>query len=100
MSASDGAVPGRIVLVTGGSRGIGRAIVETLVGAGARVVLCALDEDSLRQAADALDAGDRVIAVPGDLSDAGLGARLAGAAVGRFGRIDGALVSVGGPAAG
>jgi 3-oxoacyl-[acyl-carrier protein] reductase len=90
----------RVYLVTGASRGLGLATARALVDDGARVVLCARDEASLQAAAAGLDAGDRVIAVPGDLSDAGLGARLAGAAVGRFGRMDGALVSVGGPAAG
>ena len=37
------------------------------------------------------------MALPGDISDTGLGERLAAAAVGRWGRLDGALVSVGGP---
>jgi 3-oxoacyl-[acyl-carrier protein] reductase len=40
---------------------------------------------------------DRVMALSGDMADPGLGARLAAAAMGRWGRLDGALVSVGGP---
>ncbi len=90
----------RVYLVTGASRGLGFATAQALVADGARVVLCARDEESLQLAASSLHAGDRVIAVPGDLADSGLGSRLAAAAVGRFGRLDGALVSVGGPPAG
>lgn len=90
----------RVYLVTGASRGLGFATAQALVADGARVVLCARDEASLQQAASTLHGGDRVIAVPGDLADSGLGSRLAAAAVGRFGRLDGALVSVGGPPAG
>ncbi len=90
----------RVFLVTGASRGLGLATAQALVDDGARVVLCARDESALQAAAATLDAGDRVIAVDGDLADSGLGSRLAAAAVGRFGRLDGALISVGGPAAG
>ena len=43
-------------LITGGSRGIGRAIAEMLVGAGARVAITGRDESQLKKAADALGA--------------------------------------------
>ena len=46
---------GKRTLVTGGTRGIGRAIVETLVAEGADVALCARSEDSVRQTAAALE---------------------------------------------
>jgi 3-oxoacyl-[acyl-carrier protein] reductase len=64
------------------------------------VVLSARDEADLKDAAERLGDGDHAIAVPGDMQDSGLGERLAAAAVGRWGRIDGALISVGGPPAG
>lgn len=87
----------RVYIVTGGSRGLGLAGAQALVADGARVVLCARDEQSLATAAESLGGPDHAMALPGDMSDTGLGERLAAAAVGRWGRLDGALVSVGGP---
>lgn len=87
----------RVYVVTGGSRGLGLAGAQELVADGARVVLSARDEQSLSAAAESLGGPDHAIALPGDMSDTGLGERLAAAAVGRWGRLDGALVSVGGP---
>lgn len=45
---------GKIVVVTGASRGIGRAIAEVLAAGGARLALCARDEEGLRETAAAL----------------------------------------------
>lgn len=90
----------RAYVVTGASRGLGLATATALVQEGARVVMCARDADQLQAAAEGLGAHERVMALPGDLSDPGLGGRLAAAAAGRWDRLDGALVSVGGPAAG
>jgi len=87
----------RVYVVTGASRGLGLASARALVDEGARVVLCARDEAAVAAAAEGLGGPDQAIAVPGDLADDGLGERLAAAAVGRWGRLDGALVSVGGP---
>src|SRR5262245_16470554 len=57
---------GRTALVTGASRGIGRAIARAYVAAGARVVVTGRDADAL----DALVAelGNAAHAVPGDLA--------------------------------
>lgn len=90
----------RVYVVTGASKGLGLAGAQALVADGARVVLCARDEDGLSAAAESLGGPDHAIALPGDLSDTGVGERLAAAAMGRWGRLDGALVSVGGPPAG
>ena len=87
----------RVYVVTGGSRGLGLASATALVADGARVVLCSRDEERLSAAAQTLGGAEHARAVPGDMSDAGLGERLAAAAVARWGRLDGALVSVGGP---
>lgn len=59
-------------LVTGASKGIGLAIAEHLVAAGAHVVLAARDASALRTAADRLEAlggGQQVLAVPTDIGD-------------------------------
>ena len=53
------------VLVTGGTRGIGRATVEAFLAAGARVAVNGRSEASTARALDELGAGDRAIAAPG-----------------------------------
>lgn len=87
----------RVYIVTGASRGLGAASARLLVEEGAKVVLCSRDEEALRHAAAAIASDDRVMALPGDLAEPELADRLVAAAVARFGRLDGALISVGGP---
>lgn len=88
----------RVYIVTGGSRGLGRAAADALVAEGARVVVSARDADAVQRAADEL--GDAAIGVAADNADANAPHRLIEAARERFGRIDGALISVGGPPGG
>lgn len=87
----------RVFIVTGGSRGLGRATAEALVADGARVVLCARDETLVAQVARDLGGHDVALGVPGDVSEPGTETRLVAAAHARWDRLDGALVSVGGP---
>ena len=88
----------RVYIVTGGARGLGRATADCLVAEGARVVLSGRSEDSLREAAAAL--GDAAVGVPADNGDPDTPTRLIAAARERWGRLDGALISVGGPPTG
>lgn len=88
----------RVYLVTGGSRGLGFATASVLVAEGARVVLTGRDETAVTAAVASL--GERAVGVVGDNADPDLPARLLERARSRFGRVDGLLVSVGGPPAG
>lgn len=88
----------RVYLVTGGARGLGRAAADVLVAEGARVVLSGRSEESLAAAARAL--GESAEPVVSDNADPDTPRRLIAAAHRRWGRVDGALVSVGGPAPG
>ncbi|HEU0130775.1 MAG TPA: SDR family oxidoreductase [Mycobacteriales bacterium] len=90
---------GRCYVVTGASRGLGRATAAALAAEGARVVLNARSVESLAATVGELGAGSAE-GVPGDLADPALADRLVAAALSRFGRLDGALVSVGGPPGG
>lgn len=85
----------RVYVVTGGARGLGRATVECLVAEGARVVLSGRTAQTIDAAAAAL--GGSAVGVPADNADPGTPARLVAAARDRWGRLDGALISVGGP---
>lgn len=89
----------RVYIVTGGAGGLGRATAEVLVAEGARVVLSGRHKESLDEAVTALGP-DQATAVVADNADPQAPDRLIAAARDRFGRIDGALISVGGPAAG
>jgi NAD(P)-dependent dehydrogenase (short-subunit alcohol dehydrogenase family) len=61
---------GKAAIVTGGSKGIGRAIARAFAGAGARVALAARGAEDLEQAAKEIDAaGGRALAIPTDVTD-------------------------------
>jgi 3-oxoacyl-[acyl-carrier protein] reductase len=94
----------RVYLVTGGARGLGFAGAEALVAEGARVVVSSPQESSAAAAAARLADGagtdDSVAWIAADNADAATPERLIAAAQDRFGRLDGALVSVGGTPAG
>ncbi|MCY3562146.1 MAG: glucose 1-dehydrogenase [bacterium] len=75
-----------VAIVTGASRGLGRAAAEALAAEGARVVAAARSTDAL--AALAGDSGGRIHPVRCDMRDASEVAGLTGAAVERFGRLD------------
>jgi NAD(P)-dependent dehydrogenase (short-subunit alcohol dehydrogenase family) len=79
---------GRVVLVTGGSRGIGLATAARFLEAGASVLIAGRSEGSLRSAVGRLGHGDRVRRVAADVSTvAGCDTAVA-AALDAFGRLD------------
>lgn len=89
----------RVFVVTAASGGLGRATAAQLVAEGARVVLVARRAGVLAEAVAELGA-DRAVAVPADLADPAVGELVSLVALRAFGRLDGALVSTGGPAPG
>ena len=88
---------GRVYVVSGGSRGLGRATAEALVAEGAQVVLGARDEAAVERAAQELGGRAHVVGVTADLGRAAAAQRLVEAAHTAYGGLDGALISVGGP---
>ncbi|MFJ2651789.1 SDR family oxidoreductase [Streptomyces sp. NPDC087420] len=88
----------RVYVVTGASRGLGRAAAEALVADGAKVVVTGRDAAGVAGAARELGPGAYGMAA--DNADPEVAARLTAAARERFGRFDGMLISVGGPPAG
>jgi len=89
----------RVYIVTGAANGLGRAAAEVLVAEGARVVVSGRHDGPLEAAVEQLG-HDRAVRVVADNADARTPSRLIGAAYEQFGRLDGALISVGGPTPG
>ncbi len=99
MSRMDLGLSDHVYIVTGASRGLGKATAEVLVAEGARVVVSARNATNVDACVAALgrDSAHGVIA---DNADRATPAALIDAARQTYGRLDGALISVGGPTAG
>jgi len=80
----------KTALVTGGSKGIGKAVAHALAAEGARVMICARDEQALASAAADIQrvTGRSVVGVAADLSELSSVTRVTDAAVARLGRLD------------
>lgn len=79
----------KVALITGSSRGIGRAIAEAMAGAGARVVISSRKADACESVAEGIrGAGGEAIAIPCNVSDLGQLQSLVDATLEHWGRID------------
>ena len=87
---------GKVAIVTGGSRGLGRALAEAFAKAGANVVISARSESELKAAADEIRAtGGEVLAIPADVTRQDQVEALVNQTVQHFGRLDVLVNNVG-----
>ena len=77
---------GRVALITGASRGLGREIARLYARRGARLVLVARGEAALREVAEELSGSTEVLALVADVGEEA--EHISGAALNRFGRVD------------
>lgn len=80
-------LPGKTAFITGGASGIGLGIAKALLGAGMNVTIADIRQDHLDSAVTELDGGDRVLAVPLDVTNRANFAAAADATEARFGKI-------------
>jgi NAD(P)-dependent dehydrogenase (short-subunit alcohol dehydrogenase family) len=80
---------GKAAIITGGGRGIGRAVAEALGGPGASIVISARSENELKEAATAVaKAGGRAVTVAGSVAEEKTASRLVEACYDSFGDCD------------
>jgi 3-oxoacyl-[acyl-carrier protein] reductase len=87
----------RVFVLTGASRGLGFATARALVADGAKVVISSREKARVGEAVAELGGPAAAAGVAADLTDPATPELLVETARQRFGRIDGALISVGGP---
>lgn len=87
----------RVFIVSGGTRGLGFATARELVAEGARVVISGRDAKAASAAAEELGGPEHAAGVAADNASPGTGDLLTETALRRFGRVDGVLISTGGP---
>lgn len=89
----------RVALVTGASKGLGRAVAERLAREGANVVINSRSAEPLTATADeiARQTGRRALAAPGDVSDPDVCRALVERATSEFARLDILVANAGGP---
>ncbi len=85
---AQGEFAGRVAIVTGGTRGIGRAVAQMLLERGARVVVVGRDRANLDAAIAGLDAAEHVAGCQGDIGRAATATAAVDTAMARFGRLD------------
>lgn len=92
-----GALNGRVALITGASKGIGRDIAKRLAAAGCRVALTARDSESLHQAVAEIElTGIKAIAIPADATNPKSIISAVDGVIQEFGRMDILVNNVGG----
>jgi len=89
MVSQEKKLAGKSALVTGGSRGIGKAIAAAYARAGARVFICARNETDIERAvAEIREQGGEIYGWAGDIGELNHARRIVGAALERLGSID------------
>ena len=85
----------KVALVTGGSRGIGLEIAQSLLEEGAKVIICGRKEEGLAKAAEILNGGDNLMTVQAHVAKDADVDKLFKGAVEKFGRVDILINNVG-----
>lgn len=86
---SPNALEDKVILITGGGRGLGKAMATMLAGYGAHMVLAARTIDDIERTADEIEAaGGKAMAVGADVTNSGEITNLAGAILAKHGRVD------------
>ena len=87
---------GRVIVVTGGASGLGRAYSVALALAGAKVVMTDLHADTLDAAAlQIAQAGGNAVGIAGDIAQASTAQRVVETAIATFGQLDGLVNNAG-----
>ena len=95
-SGGSGVLEGRVACITGGTRGIGRAIAEAFVREGANVVITGRDGEKGKRALDEIGAGDACHFVRGDVTQKADCESAVRSTVERYGALDILVANAGG----